>query len=80
MDINVAEKYFNKYCENGCLNTKGQPLKLKDKNTLAMNMKLFGRDIQKFKCKKCLMKEFGWTQEQWDRLVQSFKDQGCKLF
>ena len=80
LDINVAEKYFNKYCENGCLNTKGQPLKLKDKNTLAMNMKLFGRDIQKFKCKKCLMKEFGWTQEQWDRLVQSFKDQGCKLF
>ena len=80
LDINVAEKYFNKYCENGCLNTKGQPLKLKDKNTLAMNMKLFGRDIQKFKCKKCLMKEFGWTQEQWDQQVQNFKNQGCKLF
>lgn len=80
LDETVAKSYFNRFCENGCLNTRGQPLKLKDKNTLAMNMKMFGRDIQKFKCKKCLMKEFGWSQEQWEQQVQSFKEQGCKLF
>lgn len=80
LDEDIARKYFSRYCENGCLNTRGQPLKLKDKNTLAMNMKMFGRDIEKFKCKKCLMKEFGWTQEQWNNQVNEFKNQGCRLF
>lgn len=80
LDIEVAKKYFNRYCSNGCINKRSQPLKIKDKNTLAMNMKMFGRDIDKFKCKKCLMKEFGWSKEQWDQQVQSFKEQGCKLF
>lgn len=80
LDEDIARKYFSRYCENGCLNTRGQPLKLKDKNTLAMNMKMFGRDIEKFKCKKCLMKEFGWTQEQWNKQVNEFKNQGCRLF
>ena len=45
-----------------------------------MNMKMFGRDIDKFKCKKCLMKEFGWSKEQWDQQVNEFKNQGCRLF
>lgn len=51
-----------------------------DCETYAMNMKMFGRDIEKFKCKKCLMKEFGWTQEQWNNQVNEFKNQGCRLF
>ena len=45
-----------------------------------MNMKLFGRNIEKFKCKKCLMKEMSWTKEDWNEQVESFKLQGCKLF
>jgi len=45
-----------------------------------MNMKMFGRNIEKFKCKKCLMKEFGWTKEDWNKQVEDFKMQGCKLF
>lgn len=80
LDIETAKKYFNRYCSNGCINKRNQPLKIKDKDTLAMNMKMFGRSIEKFKCKKCLMKEFGWSKEQWDQQVQSFKEQGCKLF
>ena len=80
IETDVAKKYFNRYCSNGCINKRRQPLRIKDKNALAMNMKMFGRDIEKFKCKKCLIKEFGWTQEQWDRQIQEFKNQGCKLF
>ena len=80
LDIEVARKYFNRYCTNGCLNKRGNPMKIKHKDVLAMNMKLFGRQIEKFKCKKCLMKEFGWTKEDWDNKVEDFKGQGCKLF
>lgn len=80
LDLEIARKYFGKYCANGCLNKRHQPLRIKDKDALAMNMKMFGRDITKFLCKKCLMKEFGWTAEQWDKKVADFKSQGCKLF
>lgn len=80
LELEIARKYFNKFCSNGCLNSRHQSLRIKDKNTLAMNMKMFGRDIKKFKCKKCLMKEFGWSKEQWDAQIQEFKNQGCELF
>jgi len=80
LDIEVARKYFNRYCTNGCLNKRGNPMKIKHKDVLAMNMKLFGRQIEKFKCKKCLMKEFGWTNDDWDNKVAEFKEGGCKLF
>lgn len=80
LDINIAVKYFNKYCSNGCLNNRKTPMKLKDKATLGMNMKLFGRQVDKFKCKKCLMKELNWTRDQWEDQVDRFKDQGCQLF
>jgi len=80
LDIEVATKYFNKICSNGCKNTKGKELKIKDKAVLGMNMKLYGRQIEKFQCKKCLMKEFEWTKEDWNNKVAEFKEQGCKLF
>lgn len=80
LELDVARKYFNRYCANGCLNSRRQPLRIKDKNALAMNMKMFGRNVEKFKCKKCLMQEFSWDQERWDQQVQEFKKQGCKLF
>lgn len=80
IDVSIAKNYFNRHCSNGCKNNRGQPLKIKDKNALAMNMKYFGRHIEIFKCKKCLMKEFGWSKEDWDSKVESFKRQGCQLF
>ena len=75
--VDIARKYFNRYCSNGCLNKRHTPLKIKDKATLGMNMKLYGRQIDRFKCKKCLMKEFGWTKEDWNNKVTEFKEQGC---
>lgn len=80
LDLEVARKYFNRYCTNGCINKRRQPMKIKDKNALAMNMKMFGRSTEKFLCKKCLMKQFGWSQEDWDNQIQQFKSEGCKLF
>ncbi len=80
LSFETASKYFGKYCANGCLNKRRQPLRIKDKETLAMNMKLFGRDINRFLCKKCLMKEFDWNEEQWAAKVADFKQQGCQLF
>lgn len=80
LEPEIARKYFNKYCANGCLNKRKQPMKLKDKTTLAMNMKMFGRQTNRFLCKKCLMKELGWSNEEWDKTVQDFKSEGCKLF
>lgn len=80
LDISIARKYFNRYCANGCINKRRQPLRIKDRNALAMNMKMFGRNINRFLCKKCLMKEFGWSKSQWDEKVNEFKAQGCQLF
>ena len=80
LDIPIARKYFNRYCANGCINKRRQPLRIKDRNALAMNMKMFGRNINHFLCKKCLMKEFGWRKSQWDEKVNEFKEQGCQLF
>ena len=80
LDIDIARKYFNRYCSNGCLNKQHKSQKIKSKDVLGMNMKMFGRQIEKFKCKKCLMKEFNWTKEEWNKQVEEFKSQGCKLF
>ena len=80
LDVEISRKYFNKYCANGCINKRRQPMKIKDKDTLAMNMKLFGRHIDQFRCKRCLMKEFGWNQEQWNSKIDQFKRSGCILF
>ena len=54
--------------------------KVYKKNEVAMNLKYFGRTINKFKCKKCLMKDFGWSKVDWDKQVEDFKAEGCKLF
>lgn len=76
----VAEKYFEKYCINGCKNNRGKNKKIKDKDTLAMNMKMFGRNINKFMCKKCLMKYFNLSTNEWNQKIEDFKRSGCDLF
>lgn len=45
-----------------------------------MNLKMHGRNINKFYCKKCLMKEFGWASDDWNKQIDTFKNQGCALF
>ena len=57
-----------------------EELAKKDKNTLAMNMKYHGRNINKFYCKKCLMKMLDINEEKWNKNIEQFKQQGCALF
>ena len=80
IDLDIARKYFLRHCMNGCKNKKGSIAIIKDKDVLAMNLKLFGRNTEKFKCKKCLLKEFEWNKTDWNKQVEDFKNQGCKLF
>jgi phosphoadenosine phosphosulfate reductase len=72
-NVELSRQYFTKRCMD-C----GKNVYKKDE--VAMNLKMFGRNINKFKCKKCLMKEFNWSKEDWDNQVKRFKDQNCKLF
>lgn len=80
IDKDVAKQYFNKYCVNGCKSQSGKLKKIKSKEVLAMNMKLHGRGISKFMCKKCLMKMHDMTNEDWYNQIAEFKKQGCDLF
>ena len=80
LDENIARQYFNKYCANGCKTQSGKPKKIKAKDVIGMNMKLHGRNINKFYCKKCLMKLYDMDNEKWNSEVERFKQQGCDLF
>lgn len=80
LDIKIAKQYFNKYCNNGCKNRAGKLVKIKDKEVLGMNMKLHGRETNKFLCKNCLMKIYDLNNERWDEKVREFTENGCKLF
>jgi 3'-phosphoadenosine 5'-phosphosulfate sulfotransferase (PAPS reductase)/FAD synthetase len=76
----IASKYFGKYCVNECKSKTGKLLKIKNKDTLAMNLKMFGRNIDKFMCKKCLMKELNIDEDRWNEYIRNFKEFGCDLF
>ena len=70
----VAVHYFNKTCCR-CGKTR-----IKQRDVLSMNLKLHGRNVNKFYCKKCLMDQYHWTSENWNQQVNAFKKQGCDLF
>ena len=70
----VAAQYFNKTCCR-CGKTR-----IKQRDVLSMNLKLHGRNVNKFYCKKCLMEQYHWTSENWNQQVNAFKKQGCDLF
>lgn len=76
----VAKQYFNKYCDNGCKSKSGKLKKIKDKEVLSMNLKLHGRNTNKFYCKKCLMNMYDMDDQKWNKNVEQFKAQGCALF
>lgn len=80
IDIEAAKKYFVRQCVNGCKNKRGNIRTIKELDVLAMNLKMFGRNIDKFMCKKCLLKYLNWTKEDFQQQVQEFKNSGCKLF
>ena len=73
IDYETAKKYFNHTCKicNKNVNKKDE---------IAMNLKLLGRNIDTYYCKKHLMEFLGINKEQWDRYVKEFKESGCSLF
>lgn len=73
LNFDVAARYFNRKCCN-------RNNRIKSKEVLSMNMKMYGRNINKFYCKKCLMKDLNWNNGIWDKKVSDFKSQGCALF
>lgn len=72
-DTSVAKQYFNKSCSD-CNK------RIKDKTTLAMNMKFHGREITRFLCKKCFKKLYEFDDDKWNYYVAAFKRDGCALF
>ncbi|HBJ1650351.1 TPA: phosphoadenosine phosphosulfate reductase family protein [Clostridium botulinum] len=72
LNINIAKKYFNKTCLD-C----GKKIK---KDDVALSMKYYGRNIENFKCIKCLSKDLNVTTKELKVKIQEFKDDGCVLF
>ncbi len=72
-DTSVAKQYFNKSCSD-CNK------RIKDKTTLAMNMKFHGREITRFLCKKCFKKLYEMDEDKWNYYVAAFKRDDCALF
>ena len=73
IDYDVAKKYFN----NECSVCGG---KVNDKNEIAMNLKLNGRNTNKLYCQKHLMAMYEIDKSKYKEMIDDFKKQGCDLF
>lgn len=73
LDEDIALKYFNHTC-------KICDKKVHKKDDIAMNMKLLGRNIKEYYCKKHLMEFLKFDKIQWDTYIKEFKESGCSLF
>lgn len=51
-----------------------------DKNTVGINKKLLGRNIENFYCMDCLADYLECTVEELLDKIEEFKAEGCKLF
>ena len=51
-----------------------------DKNTVGINKKLLGEDIENFNCMDCLAEYLGCTVDELLEKIEEFKEEGCKLF
>ena len=60
-----------------CLACGVKPL---DKDTIAINKKLLGKNIKKFYCINCLAEYLGCTVEALLEKIEEFKEEGCSLF
>lgn len=69
----VALQYFNKQC---CMCGKN----VRNKDVIAMNLKLHSRDAEKIYCKKHLKELHNMDNSEWNRNIENFKKQKCNLF
>lgn len=51
-----------------------------EKNYVALNKKLLGRQAKKFFCIDCLAEYLGCTKDDLHVKIEEFKEQGCRLF
>lgn len=73
------KEWYDKYAEDKTKIFKQK--KIKDKETISMNMKFIGRNNKDgYLCKKHLMQYLGINKDEWDKYIDDFKSQGCKLF
>lgn len=50
------------------------------KDTIGINKKLLGTNIDSFYCMECLADYLGCTVEELLDKIEEFKEEGCKLF
>ena len=72
--------YQNKQQEEQIQKTFGCCKKKLKKDDIALSMKFYGRQIEKFKCIKCMSKELNTTVKELRERVKLFKKGGCTLF
>lgn len=51
-----------------------------DKDTIALNKKLLGKEIDHFYCLNCLAVYLNTTVEELLEKIEEFKEEGCILF
>lgn len=51
-----------------------------NKNTIGINKKLLGEDMENLYCMDCLAEYLGCTVEELLDKIEEFKEEGCKLF
>ena len=51
-----------------------------DKDTIALNKKLLGKNIKEFYCIDCLANYLGCAAEDLIEKIEEFKEEGCELF
>jgi len=51
-----------------------------DKDTVGINKKLLGLEVQNFYCMDCLASYLDTTVEDLNEKIEEFKNEGCKLF
>jgi uncharacterized protein YlaI len=51
-----------------------------DKNTIGINKKLLGKDIENYYCMACLADYLECTVDELNEKIEEFKSEGCTLF
>ena len=51
-----------------------------EKDVIALNKKLFNKDITTFSCLKCMADNLEVTEDDLRDKIEEFKEEGCTLF
>lgn len=51
-----------------------------EKDVIALNKKLFNKDVKTFYCLKCMANNLEVTEEDLLDKIEEFKEEGCTLF